>query len=95
MSTKTIIPLSLALQQLRLDSTDDLELVEFFLKASEAAVSKFLGRAITANDPEDIKSAVLLQLTAFYENRSALVDKPLTLSPAYRMLLWPYKNKGF
>ena len=96
--TLPIVPLQRALEHLRLDDdAEDLALVEELLLTAEEHVSTYLQRPLKpwkstqAEPPRAVQPAMLLHLADLYENRSAQVEKALSLNPTVDRLLYPHR----
>lgn len=94
--------------QLRLDEdfTDEDSLLELLGKAVQSRTENFLNRKLYATDaerpkddpdglvmPDEVKLALLLLLTHFYENRSTVSDvEKLELPMSFHWLVGPYRH---
>lgn len=94
--------------QLRLDEdfTAEDSLLELIGKAVQSRTENFLNRKLYATDterpeddpdglvmPDEVKLALLLLLTHFYENRSAVTEvEKLELPMSFNWLVGPYRH---
>ena len=93
----SIVTLAEAKLHLRVDGSDEDDLIQTYLDAAEAAAAQYLNRALYATSAgtdetglvmtKDIKVAVLLQAGAFYANREDSAEMPT----GSRVLLNPYR----
>ena len=84
--------------QLRLDDdfSDEDELLELLGKAAQSRTENFLNRKLyaTADDrpADDVKLALLLLVSHFYENRSTVTDvEKMELPMSFNWLVVPYR----
>lgn len=76
------------------DDSNDLVL-EAYIRASEAAVNRYITDNMAAEDTPDIKVAVLLLVGYYDYNRNMDKDMPSDgnyLPAPVRALLWPYRQ---
>ncbi|CDZ82753.1 head-tail connector protein [Citrobacter koseri] len=90
--------------QLRLDEdfTDEDSLLELLGNAVQSRTENFLNRKLYATEPtddpdglvmsDDVKLALLMLVTHFYENRSAVTEvEKLELPMSFKWLVGPYR----
>lgn len=96
-----LVSLELATKHLRLDDPgEEADYVQLLIDAAEAHVAGILRRPLSpwnAEDldeeaPRDVVFAILLVIGDLYENRSASVDKPLSVNATLDRLLWKHRE---
>ncbi len=93
----SIVSLSQAKSHLRVDQSEEDNLIQTYIDAAEGSVENFLNRTIPGSldspvtTPAPIISAILLIVSDLYENREAASEKELNENRAVSSLLYPYR----
>jgi uncharacterized phage protein (predicted DNA packaging) len=68
------VTLSLAKAHMNIDGTTDDDLITFYIEAADAWLGNFIGKPLVDLDPvpADLKRAVLLLASYYYEQREAI-----------------------
>lgn len=81
-----------AKMHLKVDNTDEDDLIDIFIEAAEDFIEVYLDRE-TVPDKAAIKAAALLIIGDLYENRGAQIVGTITSeNPAVMRLLQPYRR---
>lgn len=79
---------------LKIEYDDEDDLLEGFIRQSQAMAEDYCGTSFTAlNAPEPVRLAVMLMVSYLYENRDS-PDRTVytTTRIAFENLLYPYRN---
>lgn len=87
-----MITITEAKQHLRVMHALEDSLIQLYLDAATAHVSKYLGNDLPDPMPEPVQAAVLLLAGDLYINRERQGDRILHESTAFSLLLAPYRS---
>ncbi len=79
---------------LRVDFTDDDDLIENLIDTATAATADYLDDSelvLDSTAPAPVKAATLLMIADLYENREAQTERQLYVNQTYERLLNPYR----